>query len=62
MFSIIEDMIGKWGLGTLQKEMIEAGKELREMAILRHDLHEGVPAITVVIHIIPLVVLLLSLE
>jgi len=44
-----ERQIGDWWSEELQKSMIEAGREEKQLAIERGDYHEGVPAITVVV-------------
>ena len=48
-FISTERDIGEWWQQELQKSMIEAGKEERELAMSRGDYHEGVPAITVIV-------------
>ena len=48
-FSQIESEISLWWKQILDKEMIQAGAEEREMAIARHDYHEDIPAITVIV-------------
>jgi hypothetical protein len=47
-FSAIEQEIGVWWKAALLSQMEEAGREERDLAVQRGDLHEGVPAITVV--------------
>ncbi|XP_021338853.1 uncharacterized protein LOC110440231 [Mizuhopecten yessoensis] len=47
-FSQIEHIIGSMWNKCLQEDMIAAGVEERRLAIERGDLHDGVPAITVI--------------
>ncbi|KAK3099893.1 hypothetical protein FSP39_011406 [Pinctada imbricata] len=47
-FSAIESDIGKWWLSILERDMLAAGAEERELAISRGDFHHEVPAITVI--------------
>jgi hypothetical protein len=48
-FCQIEEEIGGWWHDTLQEEMKKAGEEEKRRAIERHDYHQGVPAITIVV-------------
>jgi len=41
--------IGEWWRKQLQEVMVVAGKEEKQLAEKRGDLHEGIPAITVVV-------------
>ena len=47
-FSAIEEEIGRWWLSVLEKDMLAAGQEERQLAIERNDYHQEVPAITVI--------------
>ena len=44
-----ESVIGQWWYELLHESMKKAGEEERQMAILRGDFHQGVPAITVIV-------------
>ncbi|KAK3084518.1 hypothetical protein FSP39_014666 [Pinctada imbricata] len=47
-FTAIETEIGKWWHAALEKEMLAAGVEERELAIERKDFHQEIPAISVI--------------
>ena len=48
-FTHTERQIGEWWREELQKSMVEAGREEKQLAVARGDYHQGVPAITVVV-------------
>ena len=48
-FSRIEHQIGEWWKDKLGEDMRKAAEEERELAIQNNELHEGVPAITVIV-------------
>jgi hypothetical protein len=47
-FSRIEDEISTWWKNILDEDMLEAGRQEKELAEKRQDFHQGIPAITVV--------------
>ena len=48
-FIVTERAIGEWWHKRLETSMLEAGKEEKRLAIERGDLHQGIPAITVIV-------------
>ena len=47
-FTAIETEIGKWWKAVLEKEMLAAGVEERQLAVERKDFHQEIPAISVI--------------
>jgi hypothetical protein len=47
-FTAIEEEIRQWWQTVLEKDLLAAGVEERNQAILRGDYHQGVPAVTVI--------------
>jgi len=48
-FSYSEGLISNWWVSILDQELLEAGKMERQLAIEEKDLHDGIPAVTVIV-------------